>query len=141
MKKLSVSKALIGLFVVLAVGIGLAACYDGVYEGDSSGGSGHYKVTLEPGSKYTAEETWSGTTYKTTGTYEVKSILGIQYIDFTAETKDHAFYYFSGSYLFDGTTISVGAGLKKKTIEADGALIELYFSSDLSDLERTELGL
>ncbi|GHV57376.1 hypothetical protein AGMMS49579_23150 [Spirochaetia bacterium] len=132
MKKLSISKALIGLFVVLAIGIGLAACEVGEYEdlSERNGFTGKRTFKLETGNEwsYVGTGDYLGAA---SGTYEVKS----QTITFKVTsptnsqfTKDEVF---TGSV--NGNTLTIVKGgenwqLTKKS--AAGEVFQLEFADD-----------
>ncbi|GHV50259.1 hypothetical protein AGMMS49579_03560 [Spirochaetia bacterium] len=147
MKKLSISKALIGLFVVLAVGIGLAACYDGEYTGSGTGSltpSG--KLTLSGGNHFKAEYKYWGYDYKEEGSYKSVTLLGVTTLSFTADTKSaggdpYPIYYFNGkSYVFDNNKIGSYWGKSVDGEEGVAGDFEVIFDG-LSAEELEALGL
>ncbi|GHV58976.1 hypothetical protein AGMMS49579_26590 [Spirochaetia bacterium] len=130
MKKLSVSKALMGLFVVLAVGIGLAACEFGDYEltEEEDGIKSTYKLTLSSPDKYKFTVTASGSgipqsvldamSFTDEGTYTRKGSK------FTFKS-DKGNREFSGELSADGKTLKMSGGgdLKKKSVDGGGQVL------------------
>ncbi|GHV59619.1 hypothetical protein AGMMS49579_27150 [Spirochaetia bacterium] len=156
MKKLSVSKALIGLFVVLAVGIGLAACYDGTYTGSSDG----EKIVLESGNKYTATyyaQTSDGyKLFTEKGSYKIGTfIFGFADITFTKDSISPAAstmysssdrnglvsgIFNSNTNTISGTNVGNSSNFEKKSADGTGAVFEVELDG-LSAEELEELGL
>ncbi|GHT68027.1 hypothetical protein FACS1894110_14660 [Spirochaetia bacterium] len=145
MKKLSVSKALIGLFVVLAVGIGLAACYDGEYTwtGAELQSITDAKLTLSGGEKWEGSYKIGSTEYKANGTYKATTVAGYTFVTLTATGGDEgAKDFFEDVYTFsDGTLSSGSSSWKKKSVDGDEAEIEVILDDGLSAEELEALGL
>ncbi|GHV53103.1 hypothetical protein AGMMS49579_11330 [Spirochaetia bacterium] len=142
MKKLSVSKALIGLFLVLAVGIGFAACEIGTYEVDS--GYGKTSIELASGGKatYTEKDTAGVTQETREGTYTVSGDLIV--ITWTSQKTGNPLtatpnYPENGEvYRLVGKVLyQEGSGLLKKSVDNEAIELEL----DLSAEELEALGL
>ncbi|GHV57915.1 hypothetical protein AGMMS49579_24480 [Spirochaetia bacterium] len=143
MKKLSVSKALIGLFVVLAVGIGFAACEIGTYEWETS--SNTYSIELASGGKatYTATpRTGSNNVTKYEGDYTVSgSIITITWTSGSYNgTATPNWKNITAIYKLEGKSlIQQNTGGTKKSV--DNEAIELELANDLSAEELEALGL
>ncbi|GHV57378.1 hypothetical protein AGMMS49579_23160 [Spirochaetia bacterium] len=131
MKKFQISRALIGLFVVLAVGIGLAACDTGEYKDLSStpGVTVTRTLKLESGNKWSFTQTLP-VVVSASGSYTKKE----QTISFKVDAVTNGMYaqlpdvggVFVG--IVNGNTISTTIGLFTKSVT--GEEIRLEFADD-----------
>ncbi|GHV55306.1 hypothetical protein AGMMS49579_17820 [Spirochaetia bacterium] len=139
MKKLSVSKALIGLFVVLAVGMAFTACEIGTYDWDD--GTTKYSIELGSDGKATYYEITVTSETMREGTYGVSG--GLIVITWTKETVDGAvtpnYKENTDVYRRVGNALYKENGSSAFTKSVDNEAIELEL--DLSAEELEALGL
>ncbi|GHV53685.1 hypothetical protein AGMMS49579_12880 [Spirochaetia bacterium] len=150
MKKLSISRALIGLFVVLAVGIGLAACEVGTYEQVEDDGTTKTTkvIKLEPGNKATSTVTEAHSSggsiisiITMTGTYIVNGdIIVITWTSSTSGSGSPVTINKTEIFRLVGTSLIDQTGLTKKK-SVGNEIIELELANDLSAEELEALGL
>ncbi|GHV57379.1 hypothetical protein AGMMS49579_23170 [Spirochaetia bacterium] len=142
MKKFQISRALIGLFVVLAVGIGLAACDVGDYENlakDDADDTSTTTLSIKAGNEW--EITQTPSSKKASGTYEIK---GQTYV-FTVKKTDAGFVFYPDSSVLTvgdkftgqkaGNSFIIGSQFYTKSAADEGIVVQLEFADDAARSE------